>query len=112
MTNEETLKYLKYCVGDGSIGFIFQPIKTEVLENAINALEKQIEQKPLVSDIDNNDNADVYCPICHANNPTAVKSINRIYCWKCGQLLSIDWDEKNDKKTNSISNRISNQNDA
>lgn len=40
MTNKESLKYLNSIVGDGSSGFVLTPIKTEVLQKAITALER------------------------------------------------------------------------
>lgn len=40
MTNEEKAKmYLECLVGDGSMGFVYAPIKTEILQAAIDALE-------------------------------------------------------------------------
>lgn len=40
MTNEEKAKrYLECLVGDGSMEFVYGPIKTEVLQAAIDALE-------------------------------------------------------------------------
>lgn len=52
------------------------------------ALEKQIPQESFrISEIDSNDNAFVYCPICKAGNETAINAIKHIYCWKCGQAL-------------------------
>ena len=57
---------------------------------AIQALEKQIPMKPCnISETDDNDNAMVECPICHANNDYAINTIKSGYCWKCGQKL--DW---------------------
>lgn len=62
-------------------------------ELAINALEKQIEKKPYhISQVDDNDNANVECPVCHAITDYAVNIIKRGYCWKCGQLL--DWSDE------------------
>lgn len=57
---------------------------------AIDALEKQIPMKPYhISQVDDNDNANVECLMCHATTDYAVNVIKRGYCWKCGQLL--DW---------------------
>lgn len=42
MTAEKVKAYLLNCVGDGSVEFVYQPIKTEVLQEAIKALDKQI----------------------------------------------------------------------
>ena len=56
-----------------------------------NAVEKQIPKKPCrISEIDDNDNALVECPICHANSDYAINTIKSGYCWKCGQKL--DWE--------------------
>lgn len=58
---------------------------------AVQALEKQIPKKPYhISQVDDNDNANVECSICHATTDYAVNAIKRGYCWKCGQLL--DWE--------------------
>ena len=62
-------------------------------EMAIQALEKQITMKPYhISQVDDNDNANVECPMCHATADYAVNVIKRGYCWKCGQLL--DWSDE------------------
>ena len=62
------------------------------LRMAIQALEKQIDKKPYhISQVDDNDNANVECPVCHAITDYAVNIIKRGYCWKCGQLL--DWSD-------------------
>ncbi len=64
------------------------------LEECRTAREKQILKKPYhISQVDDNDNAKVECPSCHATADYAVNVIKRGHCWKCGQLL--DWsDEK------------------
>ena len=60
---------------------------------SIEALEKQITMKPYhISQVDDNDNANVECPMCHATADYAVNVIKRGYCWKCGQLL--DWSDE------------------
>lgn len=60
---------------------------------AIEALEKQIPKKPYhISQVDDNDNANVECPACHATTDYAVNVIKRGHCWKCGQLL--DWSDE------------------
>lgn len=62
-------------------------------EAAINALEKQIPKNPYhISQVDDNDNANVECPVCHATADYAVNVIKRGYCWKCGRLL--DWSDE------------------
>lgn len=64
-------------------------------EMAIQALEKQIPMKPYhISPVDDNDNANVECPECHATTDYAINVIKRGNCWKCGQLL--DWSDGND----------------
>lgn len=42
----------------------------------------------LVGKIDDNDNRDIVCPTCKANSPSS-KSILRLHCWKCGQLMEL-----------------------
>ena len=52
------------------------------------AKEKQTPKKPYhISEIDDNDNAMVECPICHAKNDYSINTIKSGYCWKCGQKL-------------------------
>lgn len=59
------------------------------------ALKRQIPKKPYhISQVDDNDNANVECPECHATTDYAVNVIKRGHCWKCGQLL--DWSDSND----------------
>ena len=50
MTNEESKKYLECAIGDGSMEFVMQPIKTEVLKNAVCALGRL---NSIFEDIDN-----------------------------------------------------------
>lgn len=67
----------------------------ESVKIAIQALEKQIPKKPYhISQVDDNDNANVECPACHATTDYAVNVIKRGHCWKCGQLL--DWSDDNE----------------
>ena len=69
------------------------PDSIEAMEVAIKALEKQIPKKPYhISQVDDNDNANVECPMCHATTDYSVNVIKRGYCWKCGQLL--DWSDE------------------
>ena len=69
-------------------------ISREASGLAIQALEKQIPKKPYhISQVDDNDNANVECPACHATTDYAVNVIKRGHCWKCGQLL--DWSDEN-----------------
>ena len=70
-------------------------ISREASGLAIQALEKQIPKKPYhISQVDDNDNANVECPACHATTDYAVNVIKRGHCWKCGQLL--DWSDENE----------------
>lgn len=70
-------------------------ISREASGLAIQALEKQIPKKPYhISQVDDNDNANVECPACHATTDYAVNVIKRGHCWKCGQLL--DWSDDNE----------------
>lgn len=65
------------------------------LEECRTAREKQITKKPYhISQVDDNDNANVECPACHATADYAVNVIKRGHCWKCGQLL--DWSDDNE----------------
>ena len=78
----------EYCYSQGNFGE-----QKEAFQIAINALEKQTEKKPYhISQVDDNDNANVECPVCHATADYAVNIIKIGYCWKCGQLL--DWSDE------------------
>lgn len=67
----------------------------EAVKTAIQALEKQIPKRAYhISPVDDNDNANVECPACHATTDYAVNVIKRGHCWKCGQLL--DWSDDNE----------------
>lgn len=74
-------------------GGIIPQKRAEALDVAIQALEKQIPKNPYhISQVDDNDNANVECPACHATTDYAVNAIKRGHCWKCGQLL--DWSDE------------------
>ncbi len=74
-------------------GGIIPQKRAEALDVAIQALEKQIPKNPYhISQVDDNDNANVECPACHATTDYAVNVIKRGHCWKCGQLL--DWSDE------------------
>ena len=97
MTEIEAIEELKYDCNelgkaipcDTSWGCSFE----NAYGMAISALEKQIPKKPYhISQVDDNDNANVECPMCHATTDYAVNVIKRGYCWKCGQLL--DWSDE------------------
>ena len=69
------------------------PDGIEAIKVAIQAIQKQIAQKPYhISNIDDNEKAYVECPICHATTDFAINIIKKGHCWKCGQLL--DWLER------------------
>lgn len=73
------------CYEQGNSGEHIQSV-----EKAVQALEKQISKNPYhISQVDDNDNANVECPMCHAKADYAVNMIKKGYCWNCGQLL--DW---------------------
>ncbi len=97
MTESEAIEELKYDCNelgkaipcDTSWGCSFE----NAYGMAIKALEKQIPKKPYhISQVDDNDNANVECPACHATTDYAVNVIKRGHCWKCGQLL--DWSDE------------------
>lgn len=82
----EVIENLEYLVSDSCTDTQFDYI--EEIEIATKALEKQMPMKPYhISQVDDNDNANVECPMCHATTDYAVNVIKRGYCWKCGQLL-------------------------
>ena len=90
MTESEAIKELHKIRPRG--GIIPQK-RAETLDMAIQALEKQIPKNPYhISQVDDNDNANVECPACHATTDYAVNAIKRGHCWKCGQLL--DWSDE------------------
>lgn len=63
------------------------------MEECRAAREKQIPKRAYyISPVDDNGNANLECPECHATTDYAVNVIKRGYCWKCGQLL--DWSDE------------------
>lgn len=96
MTTKEAKKYIESYVGDGSIVFIHQAIRTEVLKKAISALKKQIPMKPREYDLG------WCCPNCgvavmsyHSQSSFALRyevKMKLDYCASCGQ--AIDWSEE------------------
>lgn len=92
MTESEVIKLLKDASRMREIVAVLP--KSDFGKCVIQALEKQIPKKPFyISETDENNNADVECPICHHDSDYSIYSITRGHCWKCGQLL--DWsDEK------------------
>lgn len=79
MTTKELAKDLKEHIGCG----IEVPLYDEELEVVVEALEKQIAKKVIVSPYNNMK----YCPICEVS----VTGMYFDYCVECGQKL--DWSE-------------------
>ena len=79
MTTKELAKDLKEHIGCG----IEVPLYDEELEVVVEALEKQIAKKVIVSPYNNMK----YCPICEVS----VTGMYYDYCVECGQKL--DWGE-------------------
>ena len=97
MTKIEAIEELKYDYNELGKAIPCDTLWGCSFENAygmaIQALEKQIPKKPYhISQVDDNDNANVECPACHATTDYAVNVIKRGHCWKCGQLL--DWSDE------------------
>ena len=82
MTTKELAKDLKEHIGCG----IEVPLYDEELEVVVEALEKQIAKKVIVSPYNNMK----YCPICEVS----VTGMYFDYCVECGQKL--DWSEEDD----------------
>ena len=92
MTESEAIEAIQFDLKIG--GEIHSQVLRNAVDVAIQALEKQIPMKPYhISSVDDNDNANVECPECHASSDYAVNVIKRGHCWKCGQLL--DWSDEN-----------------
>lgn len=64
----------------------FNELNREAKQMAVNALEKQIPQKPI---FDSYHRAGHRCPNCNNTNPWGYK-----HCKHCGQRL--DWDEEHE----------------
>ena len=97
MTEIEAIEELKYDCNELGKAIPYDTSWGCSFENAygmaIQALEKQIPKKPYhISQVDDNDNANVECPACHATTDYAVNVIKRGHCWRCGQLL--DWSDE------------------
>ena len=82
MTTKELAKDLKEHIGCG----VEVPLYDEELEVVVEALEKQIAKKVIVSPYNNMK----YCPICEVS----VTGMYFDYCVECGQKL--DWSEYDD----------------
>lgn len=91
MTENEAIEAIQFDLEIG--GEIQSQVMHDAIDVAIQALEKQIPKNPYhISQVDDNDNANVECPACHATTDYAVNVIKRGHCWKCGQLL--DWSDE------------------
>ena len=89
MTNKEAIKAIKCNYPPENY-----TILREALDMAMEALEKQMPKKPKhIGKIDENGNAEVECD-CFASQDVSIKTIKRVYCWRCGQCL--DWEERDD----------------
>lgn len=87
--NKEAIDNLKVILSEiteceESICYITD-IDAEPLRLSIEALEKQIPKKPIVSD-------DIACPNCSATLIYCLHTSEIDYCDKCGQRL--DWSEE------------------
>ena len=91
MTENEAIEAIQFDLKIG--GEIHSQVLRDAVDIAIQALEKQIAKKPYhISPVDDNDNANVECPICHCATDYAINVIKKGHCWKCGQLL--DWSDE------------------
>lgn len=107
MTESEAIEAIQFDLKIG--GEIHSQVLRDAIDVAIQALEevqrnrkhgrvpcgerKQIPKRAYhISPVDDNGNANVECPECHATTDYAVNVIKRGYCWKCGQLL--DWSDE------------------
>lgn len=84
ITEEKAIELLKEIIGDPTI---LQPAfrYKEPLKMAIEALEKQIPQKPAIFtfEYEKEEKELQICPRCET---TAILGLN--YCYKCGQALN------------------------
>ena len=97
MAENEGIKTLKIILANNSIGM---ENKQEVLEVAIQALEKQIPKKPLIKKDTYNASA-YYCKNCdcYIRSTMTRKEIileENAYCGSCGQKLNWNGDEEYD----------------
>ena len=91
MKPEEAKKYLKNFVGDGSMKFVFTPIRTEALFSAIKSLEKQVPKKPnQIHDVYENGHPyyEYVCDECG----NVIDEYEDDFCPNCGQ--AIDWEDE------------------
>ena len=87
MTPQEAIKHITECGLN-----IEQPLHDAVLECMVNALEKQIPEKPIPADEQNiRYSMNYICPECGKRfSGTGIAD----YCYHCGQAL--DWSEENE----------------
>ena len=91
MTPEEAKKYLECIVGDGSMEFVYCPIKTEVLKIAIDAMEYRIPKKPhKVNDV-TDEGYSCYEWVCDECGDVTYESTYE-FCPNCGH--AIDWEDE------------------
>ena len=89
MTESEAIKELHEIRPRG--GIIPQK-RAEAIDMAINALEKQIPVKAVISGHNNAINTDVgCCPVC---NHLPIRACDHNYCPNCGQKLNWESDEE------------------
>lgn len=68
---------------------------TRLVNIAKEALKKQVPKKPKrIGELDIDSNAEVECD-CFGTQDVAIKTIKRVHCWKCGQLL--EWGDDDDR---------------
>ena len=85
---KELIEFLKMAEKQNSL----VTIDREYVPIIIEALEKRTPKRPkYIGKLDDNDNAEIKCE-CSAMDDVAIKTIKRVHCWKCGQLL--DWSDE------------------
>lgn len=102
MTNQEAINLIKPLMTasiDTSGAFEKRPI-VFAFEKAIEALEKQIPQKPVKLDTVTESRKNFGCCRCNSfvgsQENRFVFGREKHYCWFCGQ--AIDWSDYNDKR--------------
>lgn len=95
MTNEDAIKTINIAIAE--VEWNYPMDYTVAFEMAIDALEKQVQKKPIktkIATLNKSPEAVSWesihcCPICKSNLVSQYK-----YCPKCG--VEIDWGDKND----------------
>lgn len=88
MTESEAIEILRFAYPKESNC----PITEKVISIAINALDKQIPVKAVISGHNNAINTDVgCCPVC---NHLPIRACDHNYCPNCGQKLNWESDEE------------------